>query len=93
LEFDPIASSLIAVIFKALNPAWLSETEFFRIENGSANTTLSAMTSDVVIPFSNVRVYAPPAVRFAATRAEPVTSCEPRMDASVEVIRSLPPRT
>jgi len=40
-----IANSRMAVSFSPPNPAWLRSTEVLRMENGSANTTLSATTS------------------------------------------------
>lgn len=83
----------MAVIFKSPKPARLRSTALFKIENGSANTTLSAVTSKVRRPLWKVTVQLPAAVRRTATSPAPVTICGPSAAASAVKIWSLPPRT
>ena len=93
-ELVPMPSSLIATIFSGSNPAWERSTEEERrIENGSARTTLSAVTFFLPDACANVSVYVPVALRFTATSSEPVVIWPARRAASRSVIWSFPPAT
>ena len=92
-EFVPIASSRIAVCLYALKPAFVKSTDARMIENGSASTTMSAVTVLVAGPSWNVSVYEPPWLSVIATSSEPVVTCDATSDARREATWSLPPRT
>ena len=67
--------SRIAISFSGSKPALEMSTEERRIENGSASTTLSAVTVFVADALRNVSVNVPEALRRTATSSEPVVIC------------------
>ena len=62
-EFVPMPCSRIAISFSGSKPAFERSTDERRIENGSASTTLSAVTVFVPDACANVSVNVPDAFR------------------------------
>ena len=92
-EFVPMPCSRIAISFSGSKPAFVRSTDERRIENGSASTTLSAVTVFVPAACRNVSVNVPDGFRRTATSSEPVVICPASLAASRSVIWSFPPRT
>ena len=85
--------SRIATSLSGSKPAFERSTDERRIENGSASTTLSAVTVFVAVCCAKVSVNVPEAFRRTATSSDPVVICPGSAAASRSVIWSLPPAT